>query len=53
MGFVFAVNIVAEGFAFGIKNHHHLGFWVILGKALHHADYAFDGVGVQAFGVGQ
>ena len=51
--FVFRIDVVTEGFAFGIENDDNLRLGVILGQAFDHADHAFDGVGVQTFGVGQ
>nr|BBJ05034.1 hypothetical protein YBY_28830 [Marinobacter nauticus] len=40
---------MAEGFAFGIEHHHHLGAGEILLKTPKHADNALDGSGRMVF----
>ena len=53
MRLVFRVNIVAEGFSFGIEHHHQLRAIKVFLQFADHTDHAFHGVGVQTFGVGQ
>ena len=53
IGFVFSVNIVAEGFALGIEDHHMGAIRIVFLEASHHIDHPFNRTGGLAFAVGQ
>ena len=53
MGFVLSVNLIAEGFSLGIKNHHMGTVWIVFLQAPHHIDHTFNSTSGLTFAVGQ
>ena len=53
IGFVIRVNIIAKGFAFGIKYHTNVGGLILFDQAFQHVDHAIDGSGILPLGIGK